>query len=48
MLTCQAATASLPGPSEIEADLVEAGFRVLANQLLVPTEPFVGVRAVSR
>jgi SAM-dependent methyltransferase len=48
MLTCQAATASLPGPSEIEADLVEAGFRVLANQVLVPTEPFVGVRAVSR
>jgi SAM-dependent methyltransferase len=48
MLTCQAATASLPSPAEIEADLAEAGFRVLANQVLVPTEPFVGVRAVSR
>jgi SAM-dependent methyltransferase len=48
MLTCQAATASLPTPAEIEADLVEAGFRVLANEVLVPTEPFVGVRAVIR
>jgi len=45
MLTCQAAAASLPSPAEIESDLADAGFRVLASQSLVPTEPFVGVRA---
>jgi SAM-dependent methyltransferase len=45
MLTCQAAPASLPGRAEIEGDLRTAGFRVLANQVLVPTEPFVGLRA---
>jgi SAM-dependent methyltransferase len=48
MLTCQAVAASLPRPAEIESDLVDAGFRVLANQVLVPTEPFVGLRATKR
>jgi SAM-dependent methyltransferase len=48
MLTCQAGTAALPNPDEIESDLAEAGFRVLANEVLVPTEPFVGLRAVRR
>jgi SAM-dependent methyltransferase len=46
MLTCQTAPSSLPGPAEIEGDLRRAGFRVVANQVLVPTEPFVGVRAI--
>jgi SAM-dependent methyltransferase len=46
MLTCQAASSSLPGRAEIEDDLRTAGFRVLADQVLVPTEPFVGLRAI--
>jgi SAM-dependent methyltransferase len=46
MLTCQAAPSSLPGRAEVEADLGTAGFRVVTNQVLVPTEPFVGLRAV--
>jgi 4-hydroxy-2,2'-bipyrrole-5-carbaldehyde O-methyltransferase len=46
MLTCQSTTASLPGPDEIERDLSEAGFRTLVNRVLVPTEPFVGLRAI--
>jgi SAM-dependent methyltransferase len=48
MLSCQAGTAALPGPAEMEGDLAEAGFSVLANQALVPTEPFVGLRAIRR
>ena len=48
MLTCQAGTAALPGSGEIESDLADAGFRVLANEVLVPTEPFVGLRATRR
>ena len=46
MLTCQASPAALPGRAEIEDDLRTAGFRVLAHQVLVPTEPFVGLRAI--
>ena len=42
MLTCQAEPASLPGRSEIESELGTAGFQVVATQVLVPTEPFVG------
>jgi SAM-dependent methyltransferase len=45
MLTCQAAPASLPGRAEIEGDLRTAGFRIVANEVLVPTEPFIGLRA---
>ena len=45
MLTCQATSASLPRQAEIELDLLDAGFRVLAKQVLVPTEPFIGLRA---
>jgi SAM-dependent methyltransferase len=45
MLTCQVTPSSLPGRAEIEGDLRLAGFRVLATEVLVPTEPFVGVRA---
>jgi hypothetical protein len=48
MLTCQAAPASLPGRAEIETDLRTAGFEVVADQVLVPTEPFVGLRAIRR
>jgi SAM-dependent methyltransferase len=48
MLTCQSEPSSLPGRAEIERDLLEAGFRVVANQVLVPTEPFIGVRATRR
>jgi hypothetical protein len=46
MLACQSTAASLPGPGEIERDLSESGFRVLVNQFLVPSEPFVGLRAI--
>ena len=45
MLTCQAAPSSLPGRAEIESDLGAAGFRIVANEVLVPTEPFIGLRA---
>jgi 4-hydroxy-2,2'-bipyrrole-5-carbaldehyde O-methyltransferase len=45
MLTCQAAPASLPARAEIERDLRTAGFEIVVNQVLVPTEPFVGLRA---
>ena len=45
MLTCQATVAALPSTAEMEADLAAAGFRVLANESLVPSEPLVGVRA---
>ena len=48
MLTCQAAPSALPGRDEIEGDLRKAGFRVLANQVLVPGEPLVGLRARRR
>jgi ubiquinone/menaquinone biosynthesis C-methylase UbiE len=46
MLTCQATASSLPGRTEIERDLRQAGFEIVANQVLVPTEPFVGLRAI--
>jgi hypothetical protein len=45
MLTCQAAPSSLPGRTEIESDLRSAGFRIAANEVLVPTEPLIGLRA---
>jgi SAM-dependent methyltransferase len=45
MLTCQAAPSSLPGRAEIEGDLGTAGFRIVTNEVLVPTEPFIGLRA---
>jgi SAM-dependent methyltransferase len=48
MLTCQSAPSSLPGRAEIEHDLRTAGFRIVADQALVPTEPFVGLRAIRR
>jgi len=45
MLTCQAEPSSLPGRAEIESDLRSAGFRIVASEVLVPTEPFIGLRA---
>ncbi len=45
MLVCQSGAASLPEKGEIEADLERAGFRVVETSSLVPTEPFIGVRA---
>jgi SAM-dependent methyltransferase len=48
MLTCQDAPSSLPGRAEIESDLRAAGYRIVANEVLVPTEPFIGLRATRR
>jgi SAM-dependent methyltransferase len=45
MLTCQDVPSSLPGRAEIESDLRSAGYRIVANEVLVPTEPFIGLRA---
>ena len=45
MLVSQAGHASLPAPGEVERDLREAGFTSVETTHLVPTEPFVGVRA---
>ncbi len=45
MLTCQAGSASLPDTDTLEADLQRAGYRVVERQTLVPTEPFLAVRA---
>ena len=46
MLTCQSSPSSLPGRVEMESDLRTAGLEIVANQVLVPTEPLVGLRAV--
>jgi SAM-dependent methyltransferase len=48
MLACQAGAAALPRGGELEADLAEAGFAGIHAQPIVPTEPFVAVRAVLR
>jgi SAM-dependent methyltransferase len=48
MLTCQAGAAALPGPGELEADLSRAGFGAPQARRIVPTEPFVAVRAAGR
>ncbi len=48
MLSCQDTAAALPRHAEIEDDLLHSGFRILARHVLVPTEPFVGVRAARR
>jgi SAM-dependent methyltransferase len=45
MLVSQAGHASLPRDGEIERDLRAAGFATVETTRLVPTEPFVGVRA---
>jgi SAM-dependent methyltransferase len=48
LLSCQEGDAALPARGEIERTLVEAGFDIVASEMLVPTEPFVGVRARPR
>jgi SAM-dependent methyltransferase len=45
MLTCQEGTASLPGRDDLVADLVAAGYEPFEERRLVPTEPFLGIRA---
>ena len=46
MLTCQTGAAALPRPGEVETDLASAGFAIAETRLIVPTEPFLAVRAV--
>ena len=48
MLACQTGAAALPRSGELEADLAEAGFASIHAQPIVPTEPFLAVRAVRR
>jgi len=45
MLACEAGAASLPPRGEVPADLRAAGYVVVGDESLVPTEPFVAVRA---
>jgi 4-hydroxy-2,2'-bipyrrole-5-carbaldehyde O-methyltransferase len=45
LLACQAGAASLPTGAELDADLRQAGFEIVDRHPLVPTEPFVGIRA---
>ena len=45
MLACEAGAASLPEPGAVASDLRQAGYVVVGEESLVPTEPFVGVRA---
>jgi SAM-dependent methyltransferase len=45
MLACQAGAASLPEAEALDVDLHRAGFTVLEHRTLVPTEPFLAVRA---
>ena len=45
MLASQAGEAALPRPGEIETDLSSAGFRAAETQPIVPTEPFLAVKA---
>ena len=45
MLVSQGGHASLPRAGEVERDLRAAGFTAVSSTRLVPTEPFVGVRA---
>ncbi len=48
MLVSQAGRAGLPRGTEIVSDLGHVGLEVVADEALVPTEPFVAVRAVRR
>ena len=48
MLVAQAGRAALPRGPEISSDRGEAGRAVGADEVLVPAEPFVAVRAVRR
>ena len=48
MLVTQAGRAALPSGPEISSDLGQAGLEVVTDEVLVPSEPFVAVRAVRR
>ena len=45
MLRCQGGAASLPSVAGLESDLRHAGLEIADRRQLVPTEPFVGIRA---
>jgi SAM-dependent methyltransferase len=45
MLRCQSGTASLPDVLDLRSDLIGAGYEVVEELRLVPTEPFVAFRA---
>jgi 4-hydroxy-2,2'-bipyrrole-5-carbaldehyde O-methyltransferase len=45
MLSCQDSVAALPEAGEIERTLTHVGYEIVESTMLVPTEPFVGVRA---
>ena len=48
MLRCQSGTASLPELTDLQCDLAAAGYETIEIRKLVPTEPFVGIRARRR
>jgi SAM-dependent methyltransferase len=48
VLSCQEGAVGLPARDELERTLVQAGFDIVASEMLVPTEPFVGIRARAR
>ena len=48
MLRCQSGNASLPEFAELQSDLAAAGYETIEVRKLVPTEPFVGIRARRR
>lgn len=48
MLVSQAGNASLPRDGDVERDLSAAGFVAVESTRLVPSEPFVGIRARSQ
>jgi SAM-dependent methyltransferase len=48
MLRCQSGTASLPEFADLQSDLAAAGYETIELRKLVPTEPFVGIRARRR
>jgi SAM-dependent methyltransferase len=48
MLRCQSGTASLPDVLDLRSDLLGAGYELVEELRLVPTEPFVGFRARPR
>jgi 4-hydroxy-2,2'-bipyrrole-5-carbaldehyde O-methyltransferase len=45
MLRCQSGTASLPSFTDLQSDLDAAGYETIEVRKLVPTEPFIGIRA---
>jgi SAM-dependent methyltransferase len=45
MLVSQSGHAALPRVDELESDLAEAGLRIVHTAHIVPTEPFLAVRA---